>query len=145
MRNVVKRSIAALVSLAVVTLSKGSAVTAAQAGTTIEVSGTCSLADAIQSANFDSNVAFESYDPDVFRTTGCTPGSGDDTIVLPAGTALVFDRAHRDAYSPFGPAALPVVFSTITIEGNGARLEAAVPEGTFRAFSVGETSVAGPR
>ena len=49
-----------------------------------------------------------------------------------------------DAHNPFGPTATPIVFSKITIEANGARLEH-VPNGvSFRAFAVGTASVSAP-
>src|SRR5579871_5193018 len=47
----------------------------------------CSLQEAIYSANFDNNVAVDAINSDGsdhFVTTGCVPGSGDDTIVLPS-------------------------------------------------------------
>ena len=62
---------------------------------TITVSGTCSLADAIVSANTDT------------ATGGCPAGSGSDTIRLTAH--LVLDGA------------LPSISSAITIEGAGSR------------------------
>src|SRR5262245_62363835 len=41
-------------------------------------SGGCSLREAIYSANFDNNLAIKTTNPDVFVTTGCAAGSGDD-------------------------------------------------------------------
>ncbi len=78
-----------------------SGVQPAQAAT-ITVGGTCSLIDAISSANTDTSVGT------------CTAGSGADTIVLTVDTTLT--TAHN---SIFGPTRSPVVSSAITITGQG--------------------------
>jgi len=48
--------------------------------------GGCSRQEAIYSANFDQAIAIDAVNPDHFYNTGCEAGSGDDTIVLPAGS-----------------------------------------------------------
>ncbi len=112
-----------------------------------KISGTggCSLIEAIDSANFDNNIAIDFANADGtdhFVTTECVPGSGDDTIVLPPGATLTMIFAVLDAHNPWGPSATPVIFSNITILGYGAQLVwsgNAVPSG--RAFTVGYASV----
>jgi hypothetical protein len=65
---------------------------------TITVDGTtCTLADAITAANTDT------------ATGGCTSGSGEDSIVLQQDVLLT--------------AALPEIASTITIEGEGHKID----------------------
>src|SRR5262245_42845714 len=55
--------------------------------------GQCSLQEAIYASEFKANQAIGSTDPDTFYATGCTAGTGDDTIVLPAGALLTFDHS----------------------------------------------------
>lgn len=111
----------------------------------ISSTGGCSLIEAIDSANFDSNVAINfvnSDGTDHFITTQCVPGSGDDTIVLPPGATLTMIFAVPDGHNTWGPSATPIIFSNITIQGYGAQLTwsgNAVPLG--RAFTVGYASV----
>ncbi len=102
----------------------------------------CSLEEAIYSANLDNNVAVDSINSDGsdhFVTTGCVPGNGDDTIVLPSrGDLVMNDFVQADSHNPYGPTATPLITSNITIEANGATLE---HQGTvnFRAFAIGIT------
>src|SRR6476619_3833744 len=42
----------------------------------------CSLQEAIYASEFKTSTAISSTNPDTAYTTGCTPGSGNDTIVL---------------------------------------------------------------
>jgi hypothetical protein len=95
-------------------------VTTAQEGVT---NGLCSLQEAIYSSEYQTNKAIDTSPPDHFYTTGCTPGSGSDTIELPAGAVFNFDFPWLDAHDVYGPAATPVIFSSIDIEGNGATLQ----------------------
>ncbi len=104
-------------------------------------SGGCNLREAIYAANFDSNIAIQSTDPDIFVATGCAAGNGHDTIVLPAGLDLPFDTIVDDAHNPYGPTGTPIVFSNITIEANGARLVRLDGDKYFRAFAVGYASI----
>ena len=147
--------IAAAVSSAVVTLAAllagPGAVATAHASTTIAVTttapgvdandGKCSLAEAIHAANFDDALAIESSPPDVLVPTDCPAGSGADVIALPAGAVFTFSAAVADLHNPLGPTATPIVFTPITIEGNGARLERPSSAAPFRAFSVGTATV----
>jgi CSLREA domain-containing protein len=103
----------------------------------ISSSGGCSLPEAIYSANFDRNIAIDSTNPDHFINTNCTSGSGDDTIVLPAGAVFWMSGSVADAYNPFGPTATPLVFSNIDIQANGSTLQGVSTTGTYRAFAVG--------
>ena len=104
--------------------------------------GGCSLQEAIYSANFDDNIAIDSTEQvDHFVTTDCVKGTGNDTIVLPAGAIFQMSNSLDDEkHNPLGKTATPLVFSTITIEANGSRLERA-GNLNFRAFSVGTASV----
>ena len=87
----------------------------------INNTGGCSLKEAILSANGDTNFIFTSPTSGFF--TGCVAGSGDDTIVLPAGQVIFLTRVADDPDNPFGPTATPMVVSRITIEMNGTRLQ----------------------
>ena len=65
--------------------------------------GQCSLIEAIQAANADTDVG------------GCDDaGSGPDTIILPADSTYVLTETYASNTG------LPVIASTITISGNGA-------------------------
>jgi hypothetical protein len=73
--------------------------------------GICSLREAINNAESDSD------------TSGgdCIAGSGADTIVLTSSTYGLPDVAVSDGV--YGDSGLPAVSSTITINGNGATIE----------------------
>jgi hypothetical protein len=106
----------------------------------ISATGGCSLQEAIYSANFDSNIAISGYSGStpIVVVTQCVPGSGDDIIVLPAAALMQFSNIVDDAYNPAGPTATPIITSTITILGYGARLEH-IGSLNFRLFTVGST------
>ena len=110
----------------------------------------CSLQEAIYSSEFASNIAIGSTDPDRFYATGCVAGTGNgDTIVLPLGATFLFTADDSsDAYNATGPTATPIIFSRMTIEGNGSTLERAVTsesEPLFRLFAVGNASITTPQ
>ena len=74
---------------------------------TINVSGGCTLVDAITAANSDAPAG------------GCTAGSGTDILVLPAGSTHTLTTVNNGTYGANG---LPVVTSAITIDGNGSTI-----------------------
>ena len=118
--------------------------------------GGCSLQEAIYSSvlhnTFDGThgIAIDSTDPDHFITTDCVVGTGDgDTIVLPSGGDFTFNSTTHppgyldgDAHNPYGPTATPIIFSTMTIEGNGATLEWTGGSANVRLFAVCPASIA---
>ncbi|MGQ0622413.1 MAG: choice-of-anchor Q domain-containing protein [Panacagrimonas sp.] len=81
---------------------------------TINVGGGCTLAEAISNANTNSTGG----------GNGCAAGSGNDTIVLPAGVDQVLT------------AALPALTSNITLEGNGRTVRRDRSSPTFPIFQV---------
>jgi hypothetical protein len=85
--------------------------------------GLCSLQEAIYSSDLKTNKAIDTTLPDHFYDTGCAPGTGNDTITLPAGAVFDFGGPWLDLHNKVGPTATPVIFSTIEIEGNGATLQ----------------------
>jgi hypothetical protein len=91
---------------------------------TITVGGSCTLVDAITAANTDT------------ATGGCAAGSGADTIMLPANSTHTLTAVNNDTYEPTG---LPVVSSTITIEGQGSRIERESGAPEFRLLAVSST------
>ena len=89
---------------------------------TINVDGTnCTLAEAIRSANTNTAVG------------GCTKGSGADTIVLPIGSTQSLTAVDN---TTLGPTGLPVIRSTVTLQGRNStiRRESSAPE--FRILAV---------
>ena len=84
----------------------------------------CSLIDAINSANTDSAAG------------GCSAGSGADTIVLPAGSTTTLTVVDNDTYKDTG---LPVVSSEVTIQGNGSVIERDETAPPFSIFAVSNT------
>ena len=70
-------------------------------------SATCTLQEAIFSANYDESFAIDPQHPTQFVATGCTAGSGDDIIELPQGAVFIshcagdrslqLPRPHGDA------------------------------------------------
>ena len=122
-----------------------------EAQTTIQVTTTqqgvtdpthCSLQEAIYAAEFASNTALNLTDPDSFYTSGCIlqGASGPFTIVLQK-TVYAFDTFwDRDAHNPFGLTATPIIFTNMTIQGNGATLQW-TGKGNSRLFAVGSASI----
>ncbi len=118
----------------------------------------CSLPEAIYSSVLHDSldggahgIAIDATDPDHFITTSCVMGTGNDTIVLPTRGVLKMTAAFEgDAYNPFGPTATPLIFSTITIEGNGAQLDGGTGavqvfgRPRFRLFAVGPATIKTP-
>jgi hypothetical protein len=126
--------------------------------------GACSLAEAIYASNLQASIAINGYTPGPnsqlvyqpatpnYVNTGCIAGTGNDIIVLPPGQVLQFNQAIQDVNDVMGPAATPVINSTITIQGYGATLLGLPfcvpirgeppqdgPISCFRAFNVGPT------
>ena len=121
-------------------ISRAATITVTDLTQKISSTGGCSLPEAIYSANFDRNIAIDTTDPDHFITTNCTPGSGDDTIVLPSGMVFQGTGIVDDAHNALGPTATPIIFSNIAIDANGSRLER-TGSVNVRAFAVGSASV----
>src|SRR6266550_4818547 len=115
--------------------------------------GGCSLQEAIYSSVLHSSffanyfgghgIAIDATDPDHFIATDCVAGTGNgDTIVLPiGGTFNLTTYVDGDAYNPYGPTATPIIFSTVTIEGDGATLQWTGGSGNVRLLAVGPASV----
>ena len=95
-RKILKRIGKGVLAAAAISLATTNTVNAA----TINVdNSSCTLADAITSANNDT------------ATGGCTAGSGDDTIVLPNQSTITLTTP------------LPDITSTVTIQGNSSTVE----------------------
>jgi len=136
---------AAILLLTLVTGQRAAAQTTIQVTTTqqgVTDANNCSLQEAIYGAEFDASTAVNATDPDSFYATGCLlQGSGSPfTIVLQNSEYDFSNFWDGDAHNPFGPTATPIIFSDITIQGNGATL-AWTGKGTFRLFAVGFASV----
>jgi hypothetical protein len=74
----------------------------------VSTSGGCSLQEAIYSANLRTNSAIDYVNrdgTDHFITTQCAPGTGNDTIVLPARATFSLSRSLADAHNYLGPTA----------------------------------------
>ncbi|MBX3010483.1 MAG: hypothetical protein KF832_03210 [Caldilineaceae bacterium] len=85
----------------------------------IPVDGTtCTLADAIQAANTDAPVG------------GCSAGAGADTLTLSASVSLA--SAYQSSSN-----GLPVITSTLTIDGAGHMIQRVSSAGAFRLLEVG--------
>jgi hypothetical protein len=74
----------------------------------VRADGQCSLIEAIINANNDAATHAD-----------CAPGSGADTIVLPADADVALRAKYDNTYGRTG---LPLITSSMTIEGNGARI-----------------------
>ena len=84
----------------------------------INVSGGCTLINAIKNANTNT---------DTDGATGCPGGSGADTLNLKAKSTYTLTAINNTTNGPNG---LPVVTSVITINGNGATIKRAGAVGT---------------
>jgi hypothetical protein len=89
---------------------------------TLNVSGGCTLVDAITAANTDNAIGL------------CPAGSGADTIVLRQSSTHTLTTANNTTYGPTG---LPVITSPITIAGNGSTITRASSAPDFRILAVG--------
>ncbi|MFN2270319.1 MAG: choice-of-anchor Q domain-containing protein, partial [Anaerolineae bacterium] len=83
---------------------------------------TCTLIDAINSANSDTAVG------------GCASGDGDDVIELAAGSTHTLVEVNNDWEGPNG---LPVIRSNITIEGHESTIQRDSAAPAFRIFAKG--------
>ena len=102
----------------------------------VSSTGGCSLQEAIYSANYDASLAVKYVGGNpVFVTTQCVAGSGDDSIVLPAGAVFQLSDIVDDADNPTGPTATPIIFSNITLFAYGAILQR-IGSKNFRLFAV---------
>lgn len=105
-----KRSLSALALL--LALGQAPALAATLDVTTntpdITADGQCSLIEAIVNANDDAATHAD-----------CVPGSGPDTINLPTNGTHTLTVSNNSAYGANG---LPLVHSTITIEGHGSTI-----------------------
>lgn len=91
----------------------------------IDVNGTtCTVANAIRSANMDTAVG------------GCTAGNGADTLVLAPNSTHALTMVEDATYGPTG---LPLVRSQITIAGNNSTIERGAGAPEFRILAVGDT------
>lgn len=102
---------------------------------TITVGANCTLINAIQNANANTDAANPNTDEGA-----CTAGAGDDTIVLPTNStqtlSVLFDNSSVGVNDIL--AGLPAITSAITINGNGSTIERSSVANTpnFRLFSV---------
>lgn len=96
--------------------------------------GKCTLREAINNANADSNIP-PSYSPD------CASGFNADTIEL--GTNLDYSLFQVDSGFMIDPNGMPVITSNITINGHGSTLFRSFAGGTpqFRIFKVNFSGV----
>lgn len=88
----------------------------------IRIDQRCSLIEAIVNANADDATHSD-----------CLAGNGADVIVLPASSTQLLTAAHNSVYGPTG---LPVITSTITIEGNGSTIARDSAAPSFRILAV---------
>jgi uncharacterized repeat protein (TIGR01451 family) len=114
--------------------------------------GGCSLQEAIYSSVLHDSldggahgIAIDATDPDHFITTECVMGTGNgDTIILPNGGVFHLSQSlDGDAYNYMGPTATPMIFSSMTIEGDGATLQW-TGKSNSRLFALGHASVPTP-
>ena len=91
---------------------------------TVADDGFCTLREALAAANNDVSLRLKPGE--------CPPGNGSDTINLPPGTYTLTDVDN----SAFGDVGLPVVTSTIAINGSGATITRAGDAPEFRLLLV---------
>src|SRR5207249_10006541 len=115
--------------------------------------GGFSLQEAIYSSVLDDTLdggcrgdAIGATDQDHFIGTECVKVTGNgETIVLRNGADFQLTNSlDGDAYNYMGPTATPMIFSTMTIEANGASLEWK-GKGNSRFLGIGHATVTTPR
>lgn len=125
-------NLSAVAALAVAALPVGAdaaTITVTSNSGAANVQNECVLRDAIKSASFHA------------AQGGCPPGSGDDTIMLPAGATITLSDTDNQTNGRNG---LPIIYGRLTIEGAGATIQraagcaiyAAPMNATFRFFLV---------
>ena len=136
MQRVASSALALATVLAGSRPAAGAVITVTTVQQKISSTGGCSLQEAIYSANYDASVAvkYSGTNP-IFITTLCAAGSGDDSIVLPAGALFQLSNIVDDGDNPAGPTATPIIFSNITLFAYGAILERTGSK-NFRLFAV---------
>jgi hypothetical protein len=88
---------------------------------TIQLDETCTLGRAITSTNND------------FSAGGCSPGNGADTIIMSARSTQAVALINNNA-PDYGPTGLPIVSSTITIDGNDSTITRASGAPSFTSW-----------
>ena len=136
LQRIASATVAVTIVLAGVRPAAGAVIPVTTVKQKISSTGGCSLQEAIYSANYDASVAviFNGTTP-VLIPTQCVAGSGDDSIVLPAGAVFQLSSIVDDADNPTGPTATPIIFSNITLFAYGAILERTSSK-NFRLFAV---------
>ena len=136
-------SVMVLAGLCMASEARGANISVTYLGQRVTGGNGCSLQEAIYAANFGSNLAISGINSDGtdrFVATNCQPGTGNDTIILPQNATLYMNVVVDDAHNAVGPTATPFVFSTVTIEANGATLMW-TGQHHARAFAVGSATV----
>jgi len=87
-------------------VAKAATITVTTNNPNIIADGQCSLIEAIVNANNDAATHAD-----------CAAGNGADTIVLPANAKATLKHIYDSTYGPTG---LPLIASSITIDGNGS-------------------------
>jgi hypothetical protein len=77
----------------------------------------------------------DTSNPNTLRDALANAGDGD-TILLPSSGVFSMGTIYDDASNYMGPTATPLITKSITIEGNGSRLEHVANGLDFRAFAV---------
>jgi len=97
---------------------------------TIIVSSTCSISNAIESANLNQPVG------------GCAAGtdSGTDTIVLAENATFALNSVNNGLIIADGLNGLPVIESSIRIQGNSATIERQAGAPLFRFFEISDNA-----
>ena len=135
-RRIANTAVALAIVLAGVRPAAGAVIAVTTVQQKISSTGGCSLQEAIYAANYDASVAVKYIGTSpVFIPTQCVAGSGDDSIVLPAGALFQLSGIVDDADNPTGPTATPIIFSNITLFAYGAILERTGSK-NFRLFAV---------
>jgi hypothetical protein len=144
-RGLARLGVTVLVAAGLTVAPYSPSASATAAGTVIHVTttqqkvggpGGCSLQEAILAANQNSSIVFDPDGSGAQYGTTCEAGSGADVIELAPGT-YPMSHAVDDVANYTGPTATPIITTSITIEGHGARLEH-TGTASFRALAVGE-------
>ena len=111
-------------------LSGGCGIQVNTTSMTVVDDGFCSLIEAINAANTDMDSGGAAGE--------CVPVGGSDIIWLQVGQTYTLTAIHNLSESSGGPNGLPLVSSTITINGNGSTITR-VAVSDFRIFYVSAT------
>jgi len=131
-----RRLLVICISQALISTAQAATIPVDANAVAVAADGQCSLIEAINNANGDSQA----------NNSDCPAGVGSDLIILPVGSQFTLNNSNFSGDSLEGLTGLPSISSHISIRGNGAIISRSTVAGTsafrlIRVASEGELSL----